>query len=67
MADISMCRGTKCPKKKRCYRYTAPVNEYWQAYFTIIPYNKETKICDHFVCNKYYKNETTKSNSKTNS
>jgi|WetSurSiteA1Bulk_404760.scaffolds.fasta_scaffold26172_4 hypothetical protein len=48
MADITMCRGTGCPKKKRCYRFTALVNPYWQAYFGSVPYNPETKSCEHF-------------------
>ncbi len=32
MADISKCKNEKCPLKEHCYRYTAPANEYWQAY-----------------------------------
>lgn len=33
MADITKCDGTGCPLKDRCYRYTAPSNEYRQAWF----------------------------------
>lgn len=47
MADISMCSGEGCPKKKMCYRYTAPKNEYWQTYFTNPPI-KENGECDSF-------------------
>lgn len=28
MADIDMCRGTDCPHKESCYRYTAMPSEY---------------------------------------
>ncbi len=52
MADITMCKGTRCPKKKSCYRHTAPVTPYWQAYFTIVPYDKNTKTCEHYWNNK---------------
>jgi hypothetical protein len=46
-----MCKGTGCPKKVYCYRYTAPVNEYRQSYFIIVPL-KEDKTCDEFWDNK---------------
>lgn len=32
MADISMCLGEGCPKKKQCHRYTAHPNPYAQSY-----------------------------------
>lgn len=48
MADISMCEGTGCPKKQKCWRFKAPVNKYKQAYIVGIPYNKKTKKCDMF-------------------
>jgi hypothetical protein len=32
MADITKCVGGECKKKEKCYRYTAPDNEYWQSY-----------------------------------
>ena len=31
--DITMCKGTDCPYKETCYRYTAKPCEYWQSYF----------------------------------
>jgi hypothetical protein len=33
MPDITMCPGTDCPQKEKCYRYTAKPCEYWQSYF----------------------------------
>ena len=51
MADISMCDGHECPKKQECYRYTAPVNEYRQAYFTFTPYDKDHTSCEMFTPN----------------
>lgn len=49
MADICMCSGKGCPMKDNCYRHTAPVNEYRQAYFVIVPYNPEKQTCDYFL------------------
>lgn len=37
MADITMCEGTNCPLKDRCYRHTAPENPYRQSYFMGVP------------------------------
>jgi hypothetical protein len=51
MADISMCDGHECPKKQECYRYTAPVNPYRQAYFTFTPYDKDHALCEMFTPN----------------
>ena len=30
--DITMCMGTNCPDKQKCYRYTAKPSDY-QSYF----------------------------------
>ncbi len=48
MADITMCTGEKCKLKKSCYRFTAPVNVYWQSYFLTPPIKEVEgkKICD---------------------
>jgi len=46
MADITKCKGTNCPHKEKCYRFTAPANEY-QSYFSKPPI-KEDKTCDMF-------------------
>ena len=48
MPDISKCRVEECPLKTKCYRYTSIANEYWQSYFTEIPYDKEANECDHY-------------------
>ncbi len=45
MADITMCSGSGCVLKEECYRHTAPVNEYRQAYFMNPPV-KEDGSCD---------------------
>ena len=37
MADITMCKGTDCPIKESCYRFTANVNELNQSYFAEPP------------------------------
>jgi len=31
--DITMCKGTDCPAKESCYRFTATPNEFRQSYF----------------------------------
>jgi len=54
MADISMCYGDGCSLKAECYRYTAPVNEYRQAYFVYVPYDHDNKGCEYFSDNKEY-------------
>ena len=46
MADITKCKGTGCPAKELCYRYTAKPNEYRQSYFVEVPYKDDE--CDHF-------------------
>lgn len=28
-----MCKGTNCPAKESCYRYTAKPNEFMQSWF----------------------------------
>ena len=48
MPDITMCAGTNCPLKEKCYRYLAKANEYHQSYFTEIPYDKEKKECEFY-------------------
>lgn len=36
MPDITLCPGTDCPHKEKCYRYTAKPSEY-QSYFMVAP------------------------------
>ena len=47
MADITMCNGRACPLKENCYRYKATPSDFWQAYFTLEPYDHEKKECDY--------------------
>jgi hypothetical protein len=35
--DITMCPGTNCPQKEKCYRFTAKPSEYMQSYFMEAP------------------------------
>lgn len=45
-----MCLDHECPMKLKCYRYTAPVNEYRQSYFTDSP--RKGDECTDFWDNK---------------
>ena len=48
MSDISKCDpGESCPHREKCYRFTAPANEYAQSYFAKPPI-KEDGTCDFF-------------------
>ena len=51
MADISMCPGTDCPVKEKCYRFTAPKSEFMQSYFFEAPGKTED---DKFTCDMYW-------------
>lgn len=53
MADITMCSGQDCPLKERCYRFTAPKNDWRQSFF-VNPPIKEDKTCDQFWDNQEY-------------
>lgn len=46
MSDITMCEGTDCPMKEKCYRFTAPINEYRQSYFVNVPLKDGE--CEHY-------------------
>lgn len=66
MADITMCNGVldtnnvgvkesqPCPFRDECYRFTAPINEYRQAWFMTTPgYIKRKEVqCNYFWNNK---------------
>jgi hypothetical protein len=53
MADITKCKGTNCPMKQNCYRYTAKEDELYQAYFTEVPIkNNECDMYWHTTKNK---------------
>lgn len=43
--DITQCRGTDCPLKDSCYRFTAE-SDYYQSFFTEVPY-KDGK-CEYY-------------------
>ncbi|MEL6181095.1 MAG: DUF2934 domain-containing protein [Myxococcota bacterium] len=45
--DITMCSGTGCPQRARCYRYRAyPAGR--QDWFVSAPYHASTDTCDAF-------------------
>ena len=46
MPDITMCEGTDCPHKEKCYRFTAEPSKFRQSYFAEPPI-KDGK-CDHY-------------------
>ena len=48
MPDITMCKGGECPQKETCWRYTAKPDEYWQSFFSEVPFDRDGE------CNHYY-------------
>jgi hypothetical protein len=46
MTDICKCKGTDCPLKETCYRFTAKSDDFYQSYF-VDPPIKDGK-CDMF-------------------
>lgn len=44
--DITKCKGTNCPLREDCFRYTAKGDDSYQSYFVTPPYNKQTKECN---------------------
>ena len=50
MPDITMCEGTECPWKAKCYRHTANPSEFRQSYFAESPGKKVEEIftCEYF-------------------
>lgn len=51
MADITMCDDKDCPMRTKCYRFTAPVNQWRQSYFMSTP-RKEFEACEEYVPNE---------------
>jgi len=51
MADITMCPGTSCPVKEKCYRFTATKSEFMQSYFFEAPGKTED---DKFTCEMFW-------------
>lgn len=54
MPDISKCTGEGCPLKNKCYRHTATDSKHRQAYFVVVPFNKDKETCSHFWENPPY-------------
>jgi len=48
MPDITMCSGTGCPKRARCYRFMARPNVPLQSYFDAPPFDSYTQECEHY-------------------
>lgn len=48
MPDITMCQGTDCPLRDRCYRFVAKPDKLWQSYFANVPYDSATNQCEAF-------------------
>lgn len=61
MADISMCEGTECPWKNKCYRFIAKPNEFRQSYYAEVP---GRMIDEVFTCEGFWAVEETKQNIK---
>ena len=49
MADITKCNDQLCPSRKKCYRFTAPANEYRQSYFMVTPREQNDVKCIEFL------------------
>lgn len=62
MPDITMCKGTGCPLKDKCYRHKAKPSQR-QAYFEKPP-NKGNK-CEYFS-EIYHKVQPDKTTAKSN-
>jgi len=54
MADITMCEGINCPLRHNCYRVNAIPNEFRQAYFIELPYDKNKGKCSEYWPEDYY-------------
>jgi hypothetical protein len=48
MADITMCKGNRCPQREKCYRFNASPDPYLQAYFVDPPYREDAE-CEMFI------------------
>jgi hypothetical protein len=48
MADITMCYGIDCPRKKQCYRFTAIWEDQHQSVFSESPLDSITYECTKF-------------------
>jgi len=50
MPDITMCKGTECPVKEKCFRFTAKSDEH-QSYFVDVPGKLEG---NKFTCSYFW-------------
>ena len=52
MSDITKCKGTNCPVKEHCYRFTAEASEFMQSWFVDAPgkHHDDSK----FTCDSYW-------------
>lgn len=48
MADISMCKGDKCPLTASCLRFNAIPNMEYQAFSKFV-YDQIKKQCDYYI------------------
>lgn len=52
MADITKCFNEACPVRRKCYRFTAPHDEYYQAVALFDFKVTERKVhCEYFWLN----------------
>jgi len=50
--QIEVTEDFECPLKETCFRYFGNHKNdlsVWQSYFIGIPYNQETKSCEHYT------------------
>lgn len=52
MTDITKCKGTNCPFKELCYRFTAAEGEHYQSWFVDVPYRDDHNRCKYFQNNE---------------
>jgi hypothetical protein len=57
MLDMTMCKGTDCPKKESCRRYTATPNPHRQSWLAWPPIRDKSNKDD---CNYYWPTKTEK-------
>lgn len=52
MTDITKCTGENCDKKDTCYRYLAPENPNYQAFFVAKNILDMEGSCDYYIASK---------------
>ena len=52
--DISMCPGTNCPARAKCWRFTATPDSL-QSYYMTAQYDHERQMCLDFWDNAVYR------------